>query len=78
MKLVCLLAVVIASIAGCASTPDTESSYASSKERAEDTYVPTGTIIPRKKSERRSAGVSPVAEIDKQALENERAMSTRQ
>lgn len=78
MRLLCVVAVVIASIAGCASTPGTESRYASSKERAEDTYLPTGTIIPRKKSERGTAGVSPVAEVDKQALDNERAMSTRQ
>jgi hypothetical protein len=36
--------------------------------------VPTGTIIPRKQSGRAVAG-SAVAEVDKQALENERAMS---
>lgn len=76
MKELCLLAVVIASIAGCASTA-TESGSGPAKERVSDAYVPTGTIIPRKRSER-VAGAGAVAEIDKQALENERVMSTRQ
>lgn len=76
MKELCLLAVVIASIAGCASTT-AESGSSSAKERVSDAYVPTGTIIPRKRNERGVAS-SAVAEIDKQALENERAMSTRQ
>jgi hypothetical protein len=75
MKELCLLAVVVASIAGCASTT-AESGTGPAKERVSDAYVPTGTIIPRKRSER-GAGASAVAEVDKQALENERVMSTR-
>jgi hypothetical protein len=77
MKELCLLAVVIASIAGCASTGGVDSGSAPAKERVSDVYVPTGTIIPRKRSER-GAAPSTVAEVDKQALENERQMSARQ
>ena len=75
MKAFCLLAVVVASIAGCASTAS-ESGTGPAKERVSDAYVPTGTIIPRKRSERGVAS-SAVAEVDRQALENERVMSTR-
>jgi hypothetical protein len=77
MKELCLLAVVLASIAGCASTPGVEAGNGAARERISDTYVPTGTIIPRKRSER-GGTAAPVAEADKQALENERLMSTRQ
>jgi hypothetical protein len=77
MKLLCLLAVVIASIAGCASTPGSEPGKAPAGERVSDAYVPIGTIIPRKRSQG-GAPAAPVAEVDKQALENERAMSSRQ
>lgn len=74
MKELCLLAVVLVSIAGCASTPGAEAGKGAPKERISDTYVPTGTIIPRKRSERGGAAAS-VSEVDKQALENERLMS---
>ena len=77
MKSLCLLAVLIASIAGCASAPGSESARAPAVERVSDAYVPIGTIIPRKRSQG-GATAAPVGEVDKQALENERAMSTRQ
>ena len=77
MKVVCLLAVVIVSIAGCASTPGTESGNTPAAQRLADAYVPIGTIIPRKRSERGTAPAT-ISEVDKQALENERYMNTRQ
>lgn len=77
MKQLCLLAVVVVAIAGCASAPGSESGKAPGAERVADTYVPVGTIIPRKRSERAGAAL-PVSEVDKQALENERLMNTRQ
>lgn len=77
MKLRYLLVVVVASITGCASAPGSESGKAPAGERVSDAYVPIGTIIPRKRSQG-GAPATPVAEVDKQALENERAMSTRQ
>jgi len=76
MKVLCLLAVVIASIAGCASTPGSDAGKTPAGDRVSDAYVPIGTIIPRKRSQ--GGTPTPVAEVDKQALENERAMSTRQ
>jgi hypothetical protein len=77
MKELCLLALVIASIAGCAGAPGSESGKNPAGERVSDAYVPIGTIIPRKRSQG-GATAAPVGEVDKQALENERAMSTRQ
>ncbi|MGJ9417783.1 hypothetical protein ACHAC9_08470 [Massilia sp. CMS3.1] len=77
MKVLCLLAVVIVSIAGCASTPDTESGNAPAAQRLADAYVPIGTIIPRKRS-KQEASPAPISDVDKQALENERLMNTRQ
>lgn len=77
MKALCLLAIVIASTAGCASVPGQESGKPPAGERVSDAYVPTGTIIPRKRSQN-PVSAAPVAEVDKQSLENERAMSTRQ
>jgi hypothetical protein len=71
MKELCLLAVVVASIAGCASTPMGEISKG---ERVADAYVPVGTMIPRKKVEH---GAAPASVVDKQAMENERAMGAR-
>jgi type IV pilus biogenesis protein CpaD/CtpE len=76
MKQVCLLLVVVASIAGCASAPGSETGKAPAAERVSDAYVPIGTIIPRKRSERGMAA-APITEVDKQALENERLMNAR-
>ena len=66
MKKLCLLAGVVLSIAGCASS-DTAGNP-SNKERVADSYAPTGTFIPRKKSER---GAVNTTEVDKQMLQNE-------
>jgi outer membrane murein-binding lipoprotein Lpp len=72
MKELCLLAVIVASIAGCASTPGMESDTAK-KERLSDAYIPVGTAIPRKRTEQ---GAAPAGEINKQALENDRMTSS--
>ncbi len=71
MKALCLLAVVVGSLAGCASAPETDA--LSKRERVADEYVPVGTAIPRKRSQQ---GVAPAGEADKQALENDRMMSS--
>lgn len=76
MKALCLLAIVIAATAGCASAPGPESGKAPAGERVSDAYVPTGTIIPRKRAQN-GTSAAPVSEVDKQSLENERAMSAR-
>jgi hypothetical protein len=72
MKQLCLLAVIVASVSGCASTPG--QSDIAKGERVADAYVPVGTMIPRKKVEH---GAAPASVVDKQAMENERAMGAR-
>lgn len=69
MKGLLLLAGLMLSLVGCASTADTDPSKSSHKERASDSLARTGSMIPRKRSER---GATDTVEIDKQALENER------
>ena len=69
MKKLVLLSGVVLLIAGCASSAETEPGQTSRKERTADAYAPTGTFIPRKKSER---GAVNTTEVDKQALENDR------
>ncbi|MGX4642654.1 hypothetical protein [Massilia sp. SYSU DXS3249] len=71
MKVLCLLAVIVASIAGCASTsaPPTTAK----RERVSDDQITVGSRIPRKRADQ---GVAPVSQVDKQALENERTMSS--
>lgn len=76
MKAICLLVVISALTAGCASTPGSESGKTPAAEHVSDAYVPIGTIIPRKRSQSGAPATS-VAEVDKQALENERTMSAR-
>lgn len=71
MKKLGLLAVVVLSIAGCAST-GAEPGAAAKTERVSDNYIPTGTLIPRKKSERNTVNTT---EVDKQAFENDRMTS---
>ena len=66
-----LLAIVGLSLAGCAGT-GAEPGTAAKKERVADAYTPTGTFIPRKKSERGAVNTS---EVDKQAFENDRLTS---
>lgn len=72
MKELCLLAVVVASLTGCASTQGMGET--AKGERLADAYVPVGTMIPRKKVEH---GAAPSSVVDKQAMENERAMGAR-
>ncbi|MDN4057484.1 hypothetical protein QPK31_04510 [Massilia sp. YIM B02769] len=72
MRNPCLLAGVILLLAACATPSDTEPGKQSRKERAADAYAPTGTLIPRKKTERGAVNTS---EVDKQAFENERMNS---
>ena len=67
MKKLGLLAGIVLSIAGCASTTDTQSQP--KKERVADAYRPTGTFIPIRKSQR---GTVNTTEVDKQGLENDR------
>ena len=73
MKALCLLAVVAASIAGCASTPGPESKQASNNKPVPVAKLPTGTLIARNPSEKGSA---PLTEASKQALENDRLMNS--
>ena len=56
-------------LGGCASTTE---SAADKLARTANTNIPTGTLIPRKNANR-SAGP---AIVDKQALDNERAMGS--
>lgn len=56
-------------LSGCASTNE---SAADKLARTADSNIPTGTLIPRKNANR-SAGP---AIVDKQALDNERAMGS--
>lgn len=67
MKQLGLLAGIVLTLAGCASTAGTQSDV--KKERVADAYRPTGTFIPIKKSQR---GIVNTSEVDKQTLENER------
>ena len=69
MKKCCLLACMALLVAGCASPSGTDPAQSSRKERMADANTPTGTFIPRKKSQR---GAENSGEIDKQAFENER------
>lgn len=71
MNKFCLLAAVMVTIAGCANT-GTDASATGTKERVADAYRPTGTLIPRKKSESNSVNTT---EVNKQALENDRMTS---
>lgn len=72
MKKLLLLGGMMLLLAGCASTAGTEPGKTSRQERVADSYAPTGTFIPRKKSER---GATNTTEIDKQTFENDRMNS---
>jgi len=69
MKKLFLLGGIMTLLAGCASTVDTDPGKSSRKERASGGVAQTGSMIPRKRSER---GAADTVEIDKQAFENER------
>ena len=73
MKSLCLLAVVAASVTGCASMPESESKPASDNQAVSVAKPPTGTVIARNPGEK---GAAPLTEANKQALENERLMNS--
>ena len=67
MKELCLLALVVASAAGCANT--SEPATAAKRERLSRDQITVGSRIPRKLPGQEAV---PTAQVDKQALENER------
>ena len=67
MNKLCLLAGLVLSLAGCASS-DNGSAKIAKGDSASDSYTPTGTLLPRKKSQ---GAIQNVSQADRQAIEND-------
>lgn len=64
MKVFILPAAVAMSLTACASTSPTQTDGSADKERVSDAYVPTGTLIKRKRTE---IGAGNTAEVTSKA-----------